>query len=114
MKLPIQIRALALTTVPDSTSQKFVLLGQIARKDQTGDGRFAVIFLDFAPVRTRQCTDDDFDEWYARTHDHECVMGHKQWYKRRKADRDCYVGQKFLDPIEHEENCPCTDADYEW
>ena len=38
----------------------------------------------------------------------------KQWYKRRKQDANCYVGDKFMDPVEHEENCPCTDADYEW
>jgi hypothetical protein len=38
----------------------------------------------------------------------------KQWYKRRKPDANCYVGDKFMDPVEHEENCQCTDADYEW
>lgn len=38
----------------------------------------------------------------------------QQWYKRRKPEADCYVGEKFLDPVEHEENCPCTDEDYEW
>ena len=38
----------------------------------------------------------------------------KQWYKRRKQDANCYVGDKFIDPVEHEENCACTDADYEW
>lgn len=27
---------------------------------------------------------------------------------------NCYVGNKFEDPIEHEENCPCEDDDYEW
>ena len=38
----------------------------------------------------------------------------KQWYKRRKPDANCNVGDKFMDPVEHEENCQCTDADYEW
>ena len=109
-------RARALTTVPDSTSQKFMLVGQLARKDQTGQGRYTVIYLDFAPTRTRQCGDDDFERWYARSgkSDEECLMGHKQWYRRRRPDRDCYVGHKFDDPVEHEENCPCTDADFEW
>ncbi|KAF8343716.1 hypothetical protein F5887DRAFT_886480 [Amanita rubescens] len=37
----------------------------------------------------------------------------KQWYKRRKPDANCYVGDKFMDPVEHKENCQCTDADYE-
>ena len=73
-----KFRARALTTVPDSTSQKFMLIGQIARKDQKGNGRFAVVFLDFAPTRSRQCSDEDFEKWYARSRDHhECIMGHK-------------------------------------
>jgi Sortilin, neurotensin receptor 3, C-terminal len=38
----------------------------------------------------------------------------QQWYKRRKPDVDCYVGHKFEDPVEHDENCPCQDSDYEW
>ena len=38
----------------------------------------------------------------------------QQWYKRRKANVDCYVGEKFHEPVEHEENCPCRDEDYEW
>jgi hypothetical protein len=38
----------------------------------------------------------------------------QQWYKRRKTDVDCYVGEKFTDPVEHEDPCPCTNEDYEW
>ncbi|OCH85342.1 Oligoxyloglucan reducing end-specific cellobiohydrolase [Obba rivulosa] len=109
----VKMRARVLTTVDDSTSQKFLLVGQIAKKDQTGDGRYAVVYLDFAPTRSRKCQESDFEPWYARSASHECLMGHKQWYKRRKADADCYVGEKFLEPVEHEENCPCTDEDYE-
>ena len=112
--LEYRIRARAFTTLDHSTSHKFILIGQLARKDQTGQGRFVVIFLDFAGVHPRQCTEDDFERWNARSREnHECIMGHKQWYKRRKPGADCYVGHKFDDPVEHEENCPCTDADYE-
>ncbi|KAF9497875.1 vacuolar protein sorting/targeting protein 10 [Pleurotus eryngii] len=113
--LGLRFRARALTTAPDSTSQKFILLAQIAKKDQTSEtGRFAVIFLDFADTRKRQCTERDFEKWYARTSkDNECIMGHKQWYKRRKPDADCYVGDKFNDPVEHEENCNCGNDDFE-
>lgn len=113
-RLEYRMRARALTTVPDSTSQKFMLVGQLARKDQIDGNRYVVVFLDFAPTRSRQCGDDDFEKWYARNGgEHECIMGHRQWYRRRRADRDCYVGHKFDDPVEHEENCPCTEADYE-
>lgn len=38
----------------------------------------------------------------------------QQWYKRRKANVDCYVGEKFKDPVEYEEDCQCTAEDYEW
>ncbi|KAJ7132166.1 vacuolar protein sorting/targeting protein 10 [Mycena epipterygia] len=110
----VKLRSRALLTLPDSTSQKFILLGQVARKDQTNKiGRFVIVHLDFAKTRRKQCTGDDFEKWYARAAGSECLMGHKQWYKRRKADVDCYVGEKFTDPVEHEESCECTDADYE-
>lgn len=33
---------------------------------------------------------------------------------RRKSDSNCFIGHKFDDPVGHEENCPCTNADYEW
>ncbi|KAJ7113669.1 vacuolar protein sorting/targeting protein 10 [Mycena crocata] len=110
----VKLRARALTTLPDSTSQKFILLGQVARKDQSKEiGRYVVVHLDFAMTRKRKCTDNDFENWYARSAKSECLMGHKQWYKRRKQDVDCYVGEKFTDPVVHEDKCPCTDADYE-
>ncbi|KAJ7626363.1 vacuolar protein sorting/targeting protein 10 [Mycena polygramma] len=110
----LKLRSRALLTLPDSTSQKFILLGQVARKDQNNEiGRFVTVFLDFANTRKRQCGENDFEKWYVRSANSQCLMGHKQWYKRRKPDVDCYVGEKFTDPVEHEDNCPCTDADYE-
>jgi hypothetical protein len=70
--------ARALTTVPDSTSQKFVLVGQIPRKEQTSrSGRYASIFLDFAETRGKKCGDSDYERWYARPSNQECLMGHK-------------------------------------
>lgn len=110
---------------------RFLLLGTASRKDSGTEGRHAMIFLDFAPLQTRQCTDDDFERWNARSSEgHECLMGRKvsclpllvhlngadvqQWYRRRKLDAVCYVGHKFEDPEEHEESCDCVAEDYEW
>ncbi|OSD04902.1 Oligoxyloglucan reducing end-specific cellobiohydrolase [Trametes coccinea BRFM310] len=107
------IRARILTTVGDSTSQKFLLVGQIPKRAQKGDGRFGVVFLDFASLDRRKCGDGDFEDWNARSSTHECLMGHKQTYRRRKQDANCYVGEKFRDPVPSEEPCPCTDEDYE-
>ena len=74
----MHIRARALSTVQDSTSQKFLLLGQLSREDSTDEGRVAAIFLDFAPMGRPKCGDDDFERWYARTtNNKECLMGHK-------------------------------------
>ena len=86
-KLDVKVRARALTTVPDSTSQKFLMLGQIARKDQKADqGKFVTVFLDFAETRSRQCGASDFENWYARTASHECLMGHKVRHTSRPFD----------------------------
>lgn len=38
----------------------------------------------------------------------------KQWYTRRKADADCYMGEKFHDPEVHDDKCSCEEHDYEW
>lgn len=38
----------------------------------------------------------------------------KQWYTRRKADADCYMGEEFHDPEGHDDKCPCEEHDYEW
>ena len=74
----MNIRARALSTVRDSTSQKFLLLGQLSRQESTPEGRFAAIFLDFAPMGRRKCSDADYERWYARTvKNKECLMGHK-------------------------------------
>ncbi|KAG8759479.1 vacuolar protein sorting/targeting protein PEP1 [Serendipita sp. 396] len=114
LDLGIRVRAMLLTTIPDSTSQSFILLGALSRKDQTSDKKFAVIHIDFSRMRTRKCTTDDLEKWYARSGSgHDCIMGHKQWFWRRKPDSDCYIGNKFQDPESHSERCLCTAADYE-
>jgi hypothetical protein len=40
-------------------------------------------------------------------------MGHTQYYQRRKPDADCYVGQKYNEPVASEQPCKCTEDDYE-
>jgi hypothetical protein len=110
----MKLRARGLINLPDSSSQKFLLLGLAARTDpRHSAGAAVIVFLDFAQTRGRKCGESDFEKWYARPHNSECLMGHKQWYKRRKPDANCYVGEKHNDPVEHEDNCACTDTDYE-
>ncbi|CAO1629918.1 unnamed protein product [Parajaminaea phylloscopi] len=117
LSLGLKMRAKILTTIPDSTSLKFLLVGTQARIDAGSKPRHVAAFLDFATVGKRKCAEKDFEKWYAEdggtNEAKRCLMGHKQWYKRRKADADCIVGDKFNDPVGREDPCPCTDADYE-
>lgn len=76
----VTLRAKLLTTVPDSTSQKFLLLGTLTRKSKgTGSERHIIVQVDFDSLDKRKCKDSDFERWYARTIDGkpDCLMGHK-------------------------------------
>ncbi|GAA6042590.1 hypothetical protein JCM8097_003146 [Rhodosporidiobolus ruineniae] len=116
--LGVKIRARLLTTVPDSTSLKFILLGTLTHKskDKGSKGeRHVVVHLDFEALGKRKCGEGDMEKWYARSlgGNPDCLMGHKQYFRRRKPDADCVVGVKWTDPVGREENCPCEDEDYE-
>lgn len=114
LDIGVTCRVVVLTTIPDSTSQKFIMVGELPRKEQK-DGRVVTVFLDFAPLQAKKCSENDYEKWYAVGGEgQECIMGHKQWYKRRKLDAKCYVGDKFSDPVGHLEDCACTEKDFEW
>ena len=112
-KLPEKIRAKLLTTVPDSTSLKFLLLGTKGSGSKTS---WYVMNLDFDGLHERTCSQKDFETWTARLDDDgkaSCIMGHKQFYQRRKADADCFVEGEFKDPAPEFEPCVCTKQDFE-
>lgn len=114
LDIGVTLRAIVLTTIPDSTSQKFLLFGSLSRSDTTQEGRNAVVFLDFLPLQERKCEENDMERWYAKSpSDDHCLLGHKQWYKRRKPDAKCYVGNKFNEERGHEEDCTCERLDYQ-
>ncbi|KAI9740380.1 MAG: vacuolar protein sorting/targeting protein PEP1 [Cirrosporium novae-zelandiae] len=108
-----KVHAKLLTTTPDSTSLKFLLLGT------SGGGEKAIpytFFIDFDGLHERKCKEEDFEKWYARLDEDgkpDCLMGHKQYYKRRKADADCFVDEEFKDPEPQFEPCKCTKEDFE-
>lgn len=115
LELGSPIKPQILTTVPDSTSLKFLLLGT------TGSGknlRHWVYSIDFQGLNKRTCQKKDFETWYASVDDEgnpTCIMGHTQSYRRRKADADCFIDKEFQDPQPTFDNkdCPCTKADFE-
>lgn len=104
-----KIRAKLLTTVPDSTSLKFLL-------EATKDEEWYLFVIDFEGLHERKCKEDDFEKWPARLGedgDPSCIMGHKQFYRRRKADADCFVAEEFKDPLPQTEPCKCSKEDFE-
>ncbi|RAL59126.1 hypothetical protein DID88_006773 [Monilinia fructigena] len=99
VKLKGKIRPLQLVTTSDSTSLKFLLIGV---DDSEKKEDFYMIALNFDEMHEGQCQESDLEKWYARV-DGEgnptCLMGHTQYYKRRKADADCFMKQEFKDPV---------------
>ena len=108
-----KVRAKILTTTPDSTSLKFFLMATIGGGEDTEHWAFAI---DFEGLHEGKCKESDFEHWYARTNeegDPTCIMGQKQWYRRRKWDADCFVDEEFKDPVPQFEPCACSKQDFE-
>ena len=108
-----KVKAQILTTTPDSTSLKFLL---IATKGRGDDMEHFSFFIDFEDVLEKTCKDDDFEKWYARVDKDgkpDCLMGHKQFYRRRKADVKCLIDEEFKEALPQFEPCECTREDYE-
>lgn len=112
-KLEEKIYPRILTTTPDSTSLKFLLLG--TTKDSS-DGEHIIYSIDFSGLHERKCKKDDFEKWPARLDengDPDCLMGQKQFFKRRKANADCFVDEEFKDSPPIFEACKCSVEDFE-
>ena len=114
--LPHRIRAVQLTTTPDSTNLNFLLVGQ-SKDDDDDDEAWYLMNVDFSEMDMRKCGKDDFVRWPARLNEDkepDCLMGHKQFYRRRKGDADCFIGDTdFKDPVPEQEPCKCSEEDFE-
>lgn len=105
----LQIRPIWLTTTQDSSTLMFLLFGK------AGD-KYQMISIDFDGLDERTCGDKDIELWHARTDDDDkptCIMGHKQSFRRRKKDAQCFVRKVFTDPVAETEDCECSDSDFE-
>lgn len=105
-----KVLAFELTTVPDSTSMKFLLSAEDVERN------WYLYALDFNELHERKCEKDDFEKWYARLDPEgkpDCIMGHTQHFQRRKADAKCTIGVEFKEALPVSEKCDCTDEDFE-
>lgn len=115
LELGAQIKPQIITTVPDSTSLKFLLLGT------TGSGadlQHWVYSIDFESMNKRKCKSSDFETWHASVDEDGkpvCIMGRTQSYRRRKANADCFIDEEFVDPQPTFDNsdCECSKNDFE-
>lgn len=108
-----KVKPRILTTTPDATSLKFLLM---ATEDKDLDTEHYAFSINFADLHEGKCKDSDFEKWYARVDEDgepTCIMGHKQWFRRRKADADCFVDGEFEDPKPEYEPCACAKEDFE-
>ncbi|KAL3494177.1 hypothetical protein BJX62DRAFT_198701 [Aspergillus germanicus] len=106
----VDSRTTTITTTPDSSSLRFILIGY--SKDE-----FVVFGIDFNDMHERKCEEDDFDtDWPARLDEKgepDCLMGRKQFFRRRKANADCFVAEPFHTSVAKFVPCKCTAEDFE-
>ncbi|CAO3618171.1 unnamed protein product [Cunninghamella echinulata] len=103
-------------TQPDGTSQKYVIFGS-----ERGGRNTVAYHIDFSSIHPTQCKldihnedNDDFELWSPEdTRGNKCLFGRETTYYRRIQDRDCFVGEKIIQPKEIVRNCTCTNEDYE-
>ncbi|KAL0080134.1 hypothetical protein F4703DRAFT_1905796 [Phycomyces blakesleeanus] len=107
-------------TQPDGTSQKYVIFGT-----EYGSSNVVAYHIDFSALHPTKCkldlshpSDDDFELWSPEdTRGEACLFGRE--VKRCKPiyiriqDRDCYIGEKLVQPREEVRNCACQQEDYE-
>ena len=104
---------------PTSTSQHFVVYGEVQKK---GNSRGIAIGVDFSGLHEPQCKnadspdipESDYERWTPNDGKtgHGCLLGHKTIYIRRKREAKCYNGLLFERKIVSE-NCDCIEEDYE-
>lgn len=108
----LKIQPSFLTTTQDSTTLKFILVGQGAGDEKP----FHVIAIDFDGLHEATCKKSDLEDWFARVDDEgkpTCLMGHTQKFHRRKKDAECFMKEEHKDIKVETEDCECSDQDFE-
>lgn len=97
---------------PTSSSQHFLVYG--VKKSKEGESVGIVISLDFSSLHMPTCGRSDYEIWTPKSNKegHECLLGRKVSYSRRKRDSKCLNGEGFERKV-IVETCPCTDDDFQ-
>ncbi|XP_029350808.1 sortilin [Echeneis naucrates] len=87
------------------------------RPEEDGQPMWVAVTIDFQSLITRECDDQDYEEWLAHSTaggDSErkgCVLGVKETYRRLKKQSVCRNGKSFV-VSKKQSPCLCTRADF--
>jgi len=102
---------------PLSSSQHFVVYAESHKK---GDKKGVVVGINFSSLHEPQCRNpdspnsesSDYETWTPGRSGHECVLGKKITYVRRKRESECFNGSNYGKKSTIE-MCECSEEDYE-
>ncbi|KTW26839.1 uncharacterized protein T551_03301 [Pneumocystis jirovecii RU7] len=114
----ISIYPQILITAPNSKKGKFIIVSSQS-KDSADHNSVNVVSIDLSNVYSQKCVlnktnleKSDLEKWYVYHDETGCLMGHKQYFWRKKVERKCFIEKNHTE-FRHKENCPCSDDDYE-
>ncbi|KAM9824786.1 sortilin [Neosynchiropus ocellatus] len=87
------------------------------RPEDDGQPMWVAVTIDFQSLITRECGDQDYDEWLAHStnggtsEDDGCVLGVKETYRRLRKRSVCRNGRGYT-VVKKRTSCPCTREDF--
>ncbi|XP_076578674.1 sortilin [Chaetodon auriga] len=87
------------------------------RPEEDGQPMWVAVTIDFQSLITRECKEQDYEEWLAHSTDggdlerDGCVLGVKETYRRLKKQSVCRNGRGFV-VSKKQSPCLCTRDDY--
>ncbi|XP_068442521.1 sortilin isoform X2 [Clinocottus analis] len=86
------------------------------RPEDDGQPMWVAVTIDFQSLITRECNDEDYEEWLAHAGGGDwkrngCLLGVKETYRRLKKQSVCRNGRGFV-VSKKQSPCLCTREDY--
>ncbi|XP_038595269.1 sortilin isoform X1 [Micropterus salmoides] len=87
------------------------------RPEEDGQPMWVAVTIDFQSLITRECNDQDYEEWLAHSTNggdlerNGCILGVKETYRRLKKQSMCRNGRGYV-VSKKQSPCLCTREDY--
>ncbi|KAI8924010.1 hypothetical protein BC831DRAFT_467920 [Entophlyctis helioformis] len=121
-----RLRVTNILTEPSGTTPHFIVLGKVRLSGSgvgsigSADVQSVAIHVDFTHVWARKCeykpsdpSASDFEAWVLAGSGSPCLFGTNTTLYRRKADRDCSVGETYKQLPQTTTPCACKLSDFE-